>query len=74
MKVILFGATGMIGQGVLAECLRHERVTQVLAVGRSSLGFTNAKLRELIQPDPSDLSAIAGEPGNSTTIGRSVAR
>lgn len=63
MKVILFGATGMIGQGVLAECLRDERVTQVLAVGRSSLGITNAELRELVQPDPSDLSAIAGELG-----------
>ncbi|MFB8003436.1 NAD-dependent epimerase/dehydratase family protein [Nocardia sp. NPDC056000] len=61
MKVILFGATGMIGQGVLAECLRDDRVGQVLAVGRSSLGIENPKLRELIQSDPSDLSAIAGE-------------
>lgn len=61
MKVILFGATGMIGQGVLAECLRDDRVGQVLALGRSSLGIENPKLRELIQSDPSDLSAIAGE-------------
>ncbi|MFB7718731.1 NAD-dependent epimerase/dehydratase family protein [Nocardia sp. NPDC056100] len=61
MKVMLFGATGMIGQGVLAECLRDDRVRQVLAVGRSSLGIENPKLRELIQSDPSDLSAIAGE-------------
>lgn len=61
MKVILFGATGMIGQGVLRECLRDERVEQVLAVGRSSLGIDNPKLREQVQPDPSDLTAIAGE-------------
>ncbi|MFE2996473.1 NAD-dependent epimerase/dehydratase family protein [Nocardia sp. NPDC059246] len=61
MKVILFGATGMIGHGVLNECLRDERVEQVLAVGRSSLGVENPKLRELVQPDPTDLSAIAGE-------------
>ncbi|MEV6071118.1 NAD(P)H-binding protein [Nocardia sp. NPDC052001] len=61
MKVILFGATGMIGQGVLAECLRDDRVGQVLALGRSSLGIENPKLRELIQADPSDLSEIAGE-------------
>ncbi|MFE3955587.1 epimerase [Nocardia sp. NPDC059091] len=61
MKVILFGATGMIGHGVLNECLGDERVEQVLAVGRSSLGIENPKLRELVQPDPTDLSAIAGE-------------
>ncbi|MFI6996464.1 epimerase [Nocardia sp. NPDC050175] len=61
MKVILFGATGMIGQGVLNECLRDERVEQVLAVGRSSLGIDNPKLRELVQSDPTDLTAIADE-------------
>ncbi|MET8426820.1 NAD-dependent epimerase/dehydratase family protein [Nocardia sp. NPDC004860] len=61
MKVILFGATGMIGHGVLNECLRDDRVEQVLAVGRSSVGIENPKLRELVQPDPTDLSAIAGE-------------
>ncbi|MFD6159943.1 epimerase [Nocardia sp. NPDC060256] len=61
MKVILFGATGMIGQGVLNECLRDERVEQVLAVGRSALGIDNPKLRELVQSDPTDLAAIADE-------------
>ncbi|WP_433565872.1 NAD-dependent epimerase/dehydratase family protein [Nocardia sp. CA-151230] len=61
MKVILFGATGMIGHGVLNECLRDDRVEQVLAVGRNSLGIENPKLRELVQPDPTDLAAIAGE-------------
>ncbi|MDT7557371.1 MAG: hypothetical protein QOI68_1841, partial [Pseudonocardiales bacterium] len=38
MKVILFGATGMVGQGVLRECLLDDRVEQVLAVGRTPVG------------------------------------
>lgn len=51
MKVILFGATGMIGQGVLHECLRDEGVESVLAVGRTSTGRTHPKLRELVRKD-----------------------
>ncbi len=35
MKVVLFGASGMVGQGVLRECLRDATVSQVLAVGRA---------------------------------------
>lgn len=49
MKVVLFGATGMVGAGVLRECLRDDRVTGVLAVLRASSGFTHPKLRELIR-------------------------
>jgi uncharacterized protein YbjT (DUF2867 family) len=56
MKVILFGGTGMVGQGVLRECLLDERVERVLAVGRSSVGTTHAKLDEIVQDDLSDLS------------------
>ncbi|MFE3987899.1 epimerase [Nocardia tengchongensis] len=63
MKVILFGATGMIGRGVLNECLRDERVEQVLAIGRSSLGIEDPKLRERVQSDPGDLAAIADDLG-----------
>jgi uncharacterized protein YbjT (DUF2867 family) len=51
MKVILFGATGMVGQGVLRECLLDADVESVLAVGRSSVGQTHPKLRELLDPD-----------------------
>ena len=51
MKVILFGATGMVGQGVLRECLLEPRVTEVLAVGRSPSGRHDPKLKELILPD-----------------------
>src|SRR4029077_15362690 len=51
MKVILFGATGMVGQGVLRECLRDDGVEAVLAIGRSPTGQTHSKLRELIRND-----------------------
>ncbi|MBN9041803.1 MAG: epimerase [Rhizobiales bacterium 62-47] len=47
MKVILFGATGMVGQGVLRECLRDPQVEHVLAIGRSVTGQRHAKLAEL---------------------------
>ncbi|MEA1650011.1 hypothetical protein UAJ10_13450 [Nitrospirillum sp. BR 11164] len=50
MKVILFGATGMVGQGVMRECLQDPRVTQVLAVGRTTTGLTHPKLSELTHP------------------------
>lgn len=58
MKVIIFGATGMVGQGVLIECLRDPDVTQVLTVGRSVTGQENPKLREIVHQDFFDFSAI----------------
>ncbi|GAA3562303.1 epimerase [Nonomuraea rosea] len=61
MRVILFGATGMVGRGVLRECLADDRVTEVLAVGRSPVGPVRGKLRELRHDDLLDLSAIEGE-------------
>src|SRR5580704_18949501 len=61
MKVILFGATGMIGQGALRECLLDPGVEQVLAVGRGATGQPHAKLRELVHADLFDLSAIAAD-------------
>ena len=54
MRVILFGATGMVGQGVLRECLLDDGVEGVLAVGRSSTGRTDPKLSELIRKDMFD--------------------
>jgi uncharacterized protein YbjT (DUF2867 family) len=61
MKVVLFGATGMIGSGVLKECLEDERVSAVLAVGRSSCGVTHDKLREIIHPDLYEYATIEGD-------------
>jgi dihydrodipicolinate reductase len=48
MKVILFGATGMVGQGVLRECLLDPNVEAVLVVGRSASGRHHSKLREIV--------------------------
>jgi uncharacterized protein YbjT (DUF2867 family) len=61
MKVILFGATGMIGQGVLRECLLDPGVSQVLAIGRNPSGQSHAKLRDLVHRDLFDYSAIERE-------------
>jgi uncharacterized protein YbjT (DUF2867 family) len=61
MKVILTGATGMVGEGVLLECLENPAVEQVLSVSRRASGRTHAKLRELLVPDFRDLAAVEGE-------------
>jgi nucleoside-diphosphate-sugar epimerase len=55
MKVLLFGATGMVGQGALRECLLAPEVERVLAVGRSPTGRRHPKLQELVVPDLTDL-------------------
>lgn len=51
MRVILTGATGMVGEGVLLACLEHSDVDEVLSVSRRSCGRTNPKLKELVTPD-----------------------
>jgi uncharacterized protein YbjT (DUF2867 family) len=61
MKIILFGATGMVGQGVLRECLLDSGVESVLAVGRSSTGQRHAKLREILHDNFMDFSTIESE-------------
>jgi uncharacterized protein YbjT (DUF2867 family) len=61
MKVILFGATGMVGQGVLRECLLDAGVESVLVIGRRQTGKQDQKLRELVHKDFTDYSAIEGQ-------------
>ena len=58
MKVILFGATGMVGQGVLRECLLDPDVETVLAIGRSATGQKQEKLREIALQELTEFSAI----------------
>jgi nucleoside-diphosphate-sugar epimerase len=60
MNVILFGATGMVGQGVLRECLRDPEVT-VLSIVRTATGRQHERLREIVHRDFLDFSAIQGE-------------
>jgi uncharacterized protein YbjT (DUF2867 family) len=58
MKIMLFGATGMVGQGVLRECLVDGDVTRVLCVGRKPSGEIHPKLKDLVLPDMTDYSAV----------------
>src|SRR5262245_6976632 len=58
MRVILFGASGMVGQGVLRECLLDADVSEVLAVVRSPLDRRDPKLRELAHKDFTDFSGV----------------
>jgi uncharacterized protein YbjT (DUF2867 family) len=58
MNVILFGATGMVGQGVLRECLLDSGVHQILSLVRTPSGQQNPKLRELVHANFFDYSAI----------------
>ena len=61
MKVILFGATGMVGQGVLRECLADPQVESILIVGRSSSGIESPKVGEIVRPDLFDYSDLENE-------------
>jgi uncharacterized protein YbjT (DUF2867 family) len=61
MNVLLFGATGMVGQGVLRECLRDGDVGRVLAVGRRPTGHAHEKLGDLVVADPADLRAVESQ-------------
>ena len=63
MRVLLFGATGMVGQGVLRECLAAPDVTLVQTVGRSPTGVQSPWLREVVRPDLADLSPLADALG-----------
>lgn len=61
LRVILTGATGMVGEGVLHECLQHDDVEEILVIGRRPCGITHPKLREIVYPDLYDLSSIENQ-------------
>jgi len=61
VKVILLGATGMVGQGVLRGCLIDAAVETVLAIGRNASAQQHENLHEIVHNDLSDLSAIEGK-------------
>ncbi len=58
MKVILFGATGMVGHCVLTECLKSSIIEEILIVGRRSCGIENDKIKEIIHGDFLDYAKI----------------
>jgi len=61
MKTIITGASGMVGEGVLHECLNHPEVESVLVIGRRHCGHEHPRLKEIIHADFFDLSGIEGE-------------
>lgn len=60
-RIILTGATGMVGEGVLLTLLHQPTVEAVLSISRQPCGHQHPKLRELLVPDFFDLSAVEGE-------------
>jgi uncharacterized protein YbjT (DUF2867 family) len=60
MKVVLFGGTGMVGQGVLRECLRDPEVEEVLSVVRTACGQKHPKLKETVVKDLFEFPNVAG--------------
>ncbi|MES2392886.1 MAG: epimerase, partial [Acidobacteriota bacterium] len=63
MNVVIFGASGMVGQGVLLECLRDTGVESVLVIGRSPVEQKHTKLREVLVKDLFDVGSYASELG-----------
>jgi hypothetical protein len=60
-KVIITGATGMVGKGVLLECLDHGLIEEVLVIGRNNSGISHPKLKELIVKDFTEFSDISDQ-------------
>jgi uncharacterized protein YbjT (DUF2867 family) len=58
IKIILTGATGMAGEGVLYECLKHPAVDEVLIINRKPAEINHPKLKEIIHENFFDLSAV----------------
>lgn len=58
MKVLIFGATGMVGQGVLRECLLDPDIEAVMTIGRAATGAKHPKLREIVRADLFDYMEI----------------
>ncbi|MEL7587734.1 MAG: NAD-dependent epimerase/dehydratase family protein [Prolixibacteraceae bacterium] len=59
MNVLIAGATGMIGEGLLHECLHHGQIGKVVVIGRRACGWAHPKLTEIIHQDLSDISGLA---------------
>jgi hypothetical protein len=61
IKTIIFGSTGMIGQGVLLESLKNENVESILVINRQTCSISHPKLKEIIHKDLFDLSGLTNE-------------
>jgi uncharacterized protein YbjT (DUF2867 family) len=61
MKVLIFGASGMVGQGVLRVCLHDDAVSEVLVIGRSALAQQHAKMRMIVRDNLLDFAGLEAE-------------
>lgn len=61
LKVIITGATGMIGEGVLYLCMNHPEVEEILVITRTATGYVHPKLKEIIHRDFSDISSLSDQ-------------
>jgi len=61
MRILVFGATGMVGQGVLRECLRDPEVKVAVTIGRAATGVRDPKLNEIVRIDLSAYAEIEDE-------------
>ncbi|NHZ96610.1 NAD(P)H-binding protein [Massilia sp. CCM 8734] len=61
MRVLIFGATGMVGQGVLRECLQAADVAQVVAIGRTPTGQRHPKLRDVVHADLFNYATLSAQ-------------
>ena len=59
LSVIITGATGMVGEGVLHECLQHPQIERILVITRRSCGYSHPKLTEIIHEDLSNLTSLS---------------
>jgi len=58
LNVIITGATGMVGEGVLHECIQHHNVENILVITRKPTGYTHPKIKEIIHTDFSDFTRL----------------
>ncbi|HQQ83582.1 MAG TPA: epimerase, partial [Cyclobacteriaceae bacterium] len=61
LSVIITGASGMVGEGVLHECLNHAAIDRVLVIGRRPCGTTHPKMKEVLHGDFFNLTPIANQ-------------
>src|SRR5271155_1716216 len=64
MNVLLFGATGMVGQGVLRECLLDPSVQSAVTIGRTAINLQNPKLRQIVHPELWNYATIESDLKN----------
>jgi nucleoside-diphosphate-sugar epimerase len=67
LRIILTGATGMVGEGVLHECLQHNDIEAVLVINRKPCGITHPKLKEIVHADFFNLQPIESQLQNYNT-------